>query len=63
MENVHPTREDRLWGFLRAFIFCEFRRKEFFNSHSQLHSLTCEKANKRRKVVQSPISPTTFRLL
>jgi len=26
IENVHPTRENRLWGFLTRFYFREFRR-------------------------------------
>jgi hypothetical protein len=34
IENVYPTRENRLWGFLTRFCFCEFRGQEFFNSHA-----------------------------
>jgi hypothetical protein len=35
-------REDRLKRFVTQFCFCDFRPKEFFNSHSPLHSLTPE---------------------
>jgi hypothetical protein len=40
IETVYPTREDRLWGFLTQFHFCDFRGKEFFNSHAWFQQLT-----------------------
>jgi len=33
-------REDRLYGILTQLYFCEFSKKEFFNTHSPFHSLT-----------------------
>ena len=35
IENVYPTREDRLQRILTQFYFREFREKEFFNSHNR----------------------------